>query len=183
MLNHVIQREISWFYPWLRRVTQSLMTYECRSHTLQPTALANEVLAKLLAWRGSLSGNAELSLRQLAVTIARQTLIDHGRQRVIRAAYRKEMVNQQRMQMQKLENISLQNRLAAVVDAMEELESIDPTLSSLIRYRFFQGYSLQKTAELLDLPPRTAARRWAFAKAFLADAISSLESREKTSDA
>jgi DNA-directed RNA polymerase specialized sigma24 family protein len=85
--------------------------------------------------------------------------------------------------MQKLENISLKNRLAAVVDAMEELESIDPTLSSLIRYRFFQGYSLQKTAELLDLPPRTAARRWAFAKAFLADAISSLESREKTSDA
>jgi DNA-directed RNA polymerase specialized sigma24 family protein len=65
--------------------------------------------------------------------------------------------------------------LTALMDALQELESIDPVLASMARLRFFEGYSHQQTAQLLNLSVRTAARRWAFTKAFLADAIAKAE--------
>jgi DNA-directed RNA polymerase specialized sigma24 family protein len=176
MLTHVIQRELFWFYPWLRRMTSVLMAFEKRSHTLQPTALANEVLSKLLTWHGEVSGNSEHSLRMLAITIAKQTLIDHGRRRLTRASHWEQVCRDQRMRTEYPRHVSVQTRLTALVDAMEELESIDPILAEMMRLRFFEGYDHQQTAQMLRLSHRTAARRWAFAKAFLADAIARAES-------
>jgi RNA polymerase sigma factor (sigma-70 family) len=175
MLSHVIQRELTWFYPWLRRMAQVLMAVESKSHTLQPTALANEVLAKLLAWRGSVNGNAENALRMLSITIAKQTLIDHGRRRRTRANHWKGICDQYRNRPSNPMTTAAQIRLRVVVDAMEELDSIEPVLGELVRLRFFEGYNLRQSAEILQLSPRTAARRWAFVKAFLADSIASAE--------
>jgi len=176
MLTQVIQRELFWFYPWLRRMTSVLMNFEKRSHTLQPTALAHEVLSKLLTWHGQVSGNAEHSLRMLAITIAKQTLIDHGRRRRTRAMHWEQLCEDHRMQLECERHASVQMRLTALIYAIEELESIDPILADMVRLRFFEGYSHQQTVQMLGLSQRTAARRWAFAKAFLADAIASAES-------
>jgi RNA polymerase sigma factor (TIGR02999 family) len=175
MVPQIIHRELVWLYPWLRSMASRLMASERRSHTLQPTALANEVLAKLLAWRGELSEDTEKSLRVLAITVAKQTLIDRGR----RHTHRKQYV--QRMREQLLRSDTPEHtqpaggRVAIVLDAIERLESIDPDLATLIRLRFFEGYTHAEATEKLGLSPRTAARRWAFAKAYLADAISKSE--------
>jgi len=187
MLNHVITREFAWFYPWLRSMSGALMAFERRCHTLEPTALANEVLAKLLTWRGELSEDTEKSLRVLAVTVAKQTLIDHGRRYASRRKYMSFLRGEFREHTANTHPASIQTRLAAILDAIDELASIDEPMAGLIRLRFFEGYTHQQAAEILGLSPRTAARRWAFAKAFLADAISRADSdddaeRDKTSE-
>jgi len=87
MIHSRISREISWFYPWLRRLSSRLIGSEYRGKTLQPTALANEIIVKLLRWKGELNDETERSLRVLATTIAKQTLIDHGRRRSHRESY------------------------------------------------------------------------------------------------
>jgi RNA polymerase sigma factor (TIGR02999 family) len=179
MLHQVIQRELVWFYPWLRRMTNALMAFESRSHTLQPTALAHEVLAKLLAWQGEVTDNTEQSLRMLSITIAKQTLIDHGRRRSTRGSHWKQVCDQHRTRLESEQRPSVRKRLTAVLDAIEELDSLDPVLANLVRLRFFEGYNLLQSAQMLGLSPRTAARRWAFAKAFLADAIAQSESHQE----
>lgn len=147
------------------------MSAERRSHTLQPTALANEVLAKLLAWKGDLSNDTEKSLRLLAVTVARQTLIDHGRRFATRRRHLAEIREEQRSQATTPEAVPLSARVTMVLEAIESLKAIDPQLSDLVRLRFLEGYTHQQATRMLGMSPRTAARRWAFAKAFLADAI------------
>ncbi len=178
MLTHVIHREFAWFYPWLRSMSGTLMAFERRSHTLQPTALANEVLAKLLSWHGELTDNSEKSLRVLAVTVAKQTLIDHGRRYTSRQKYMDFVRDELRDPRAQSDPPSIQSRLAIILDAMEELASIDESIADLVRLRFFEGYTHQQAAQMLNLSPRTAARRWAFAKAFLADAVARADSTE-----
>jgi RNA polymerase sigma factor (sigma-70 family) len=163
-------------------MSNALMAFESRSHTLQPTALANEVLAKLLAWRGEVTGNTEQSLRMLSITIAKQTLVDHGRRRSTRGNHWEQVCDQHRARLEQQQSPSVRNRLTAVLDAIEEMDSLDPVLANLVRLRFFEGYNLRQSAQMLGLSHRTAARRWAFAKAFLADAIANAESAGDPSD-
>jgi RNA polymerase sigma factor (TIGR02999 family) len=172
MISQIIHRELVWFYPWLRRMAGALMSSERRSHTLQPTALANEVLAKLLAWKGDLSNDTEKSLRLLAVTVARQTLIDHGRRFASRRKHLAHIRDEQRECNASSEASSLSTRVTMVLEAIESLKVIDPQLSDLVRLRFLEGYTHQQATRMLGMSPRTAARRWAFAKAFLAEAVS-----------
>jgi hypothetical protein len=41
----------------------------------------------------------------------------------------------------------------------------------LVKLKFFAGLSLHEAAATLSLPPRSADRLWAFARAWLADAL------------
>lgn len=165
MIRQRIQREISWFYPWLRHLSQRLLARERTNHTLQPTALANEVLAKLMIWQGTLADESMESLCRLASVVARQTLIDSGRKH--------------RQRMKNLENhaqlrVSLPQRdkvIECLRHALRELEELDPGLGKLIELRFIDGRKLSEVAEILGWSERTAGRRWSFAKAWLAHAM------------
>jgi RNA polymerase sigma factor (sigma-70 family) len=171
MLNQLIQRELIWFYPWLQKMAYGLMARERRHHTLRPTALVHEILVKLLAWRGELSGDTERSLRALAITIAKQTLIDHGRRYGSRQTHLREVRDRSMNTFRSESRHASASRFAIVLDAIEDLERIDPAIADMVRLRFLQGHSHQETVALLSMSPRTAARRWAFAKAFLSEAI------------
>ena len=43
--------------------------------------------------------------------------------------------------------------------------------AELVKLRFFAGMTLGDAAEALGIPRRTADRHWAFARAWLADAL------------
>jgi RNA polymerase sigma-70 factor, ECF subfamily len=165
MLRDHIHQEIGWFYPWLRRLTGRLMFRERHGHTLQPTALTNEVLLKLMAWQGELQApDAEKGLKSLATTVARQTLVDSVRKH----HHRRKYLEAQRAQPQAKAETQTRVRVAA---ALEKLAVSTPQVAELIRLRFFERYSLEESARLLGWSERTAARRWAFAKAYLASQL------------
>ena len=59
------------------------------------------------------------------------------------------------------------DRVLAVDAALDRLAAHDADLARLVELRFFGGLTGDEAAEVLDLSPRTAARRWARAKAHL----------------
>lgn len=58
-------------------------------------------------------------------------------------------------------------RLMALDAALEALQTLEPTLASIVELRFFGGYTDAETAEALGLSDRTVRRHWAKARAFL----------------
>jgi len=57
--------------------------------------------------------------------------------------------------------------------AISRLERLDIASASVVRLRYFAGLSLAETASALDMTVTTVKRRWAFARAWLKDAIES----------
>jgi RNA polymerase sigma factor (sigma-70 family) len=55
--------------------------------------------------------------------------------------------------------------------ALERLEAVDPDLARLVELRFYAGLTVEETAEVLGVSPRTIKRDWRKARAFLFDAI------------
>ena len=58
-------------------------------------------------------------------------------------------------------------RLLALDDALDGLTEIDPELSRLVELRFFGGFSIQETSEVLGVSPATVKRGWTTAKIWL----------------
>ena len=56
-------------------------------------------------------------------------------------------------------------------DALDRLARSHSQAAELVKLKFFAGLSLHEAAAALTIPPRTADRLWAFARAWLADAL------------
>lgn len=191
-MDRTLLHHVDWFYPWLKKLSVKLLASE-HSVTLQPTALANEVFLKLLAWTGSLSSDSLLSskrdapedaaspvvgdvssthgLKRIAWKIASQLLVDRGRKSMAKHRYLERNAYSQHQALLDERALSRGTRVLEVMEAVERLRSIDPVLGDLVVLRYFEGLDLDATAERLGLSRRTAIRRWGFAKAFLKDRI------------
>jgi RNA polymerase sigma factor (TIGR02999 family) len=55
----------------------------------------------------------------------------------------------------------------AIDEAICELASVEPHLAAVVRLRFFAGLSVDETAQVLRVSPRTVKSDWAFARAWL----------------
>ena len=55
--------------------------------------------------------------------------------------------------------------------ALDRLAAADPPAAELVRLRFFAGLPIPEAAALLGIPPRTADRTWAYARAWLLQEI------------
>ena len=60
-------------------------------------------------------------------------------------------------------------------EALSNLESVDPQSAELVKLRCFAGQTQAEAAALLGVSRSTADRSWAFARAWLYDALSTAE--------
>ena len=63
------------------------------------------------------------------------------------------------------------DRAAYLDEALTQLAAADPSKAELVRLRYFAGLTLEQAAELLGISRATADRHWAFARAWLYDAM------------
>jgi RNA polymerase sigma factor (TIGR02999 family) len=56
-------------------------------------------------------------------------------------------------------------------DALSSLASTNPQAAELVKLRYFAGLDLPEAAATLGLSTRSASRVWAFARAWLIDAL------------
>ena len=61
--------------------------------------------------------------------------------------------------------------LLALHDALDKLSQEDRTKAELVQLRYFAGLTLGEAAEILGISRTTAARYWAYARAWLFDEI------------
>ena len=152
-------------YDELHRLAAHYMRGERPSHTLQTSALVNEVYLRLVD-NQDISWQNRAHFFAIAAQVMRRILVDHARRRD----------NQKRggglaQRFQLDETMLVPNKRAAEIvaldDALKSLAAIDPRKSQLVELRFFGGMSIEETAEVLQVSPGTVMRDWTLAKAWL----------------
>lgn len=64
-------------------------------------------------------------------------------------------------------------------EALQRFEQTDPVSCELVKLRYFAGLTLREAAEAMEIPPRSADRIWAYAKAWLLREIQGSGSHHK----
>ena len=164
----VAQELLPLVYEELRRLAAARMAQESAGHTLQPTALVHEAWLRLVAdgertWqnRSHFFGAAAEAMRRILIESARKRArLKHGGGLV-------------RLDVTELEiaEIAPDEKVLLIDEALVRLEQADPEKARIVVLKFFGGLTNQEVAETLGVVERTVERQWAFAKAWLFDAI------------
>lgn len=154
-------------YPQLRELASAFLRRERSGHTLQATALVNELFLKLLARREARFENRR-HFFALAAQLMRMALIDHARS--VRADKRGGRL--QRVPLH--EEVPWVDASLDILDltrALDELETLDGEQARMFEMRFLLGCSAEETAEVLGTSKRTVDRRVRLARAWLYDRL------------
>jgi RNA polymerase sigma-70 factor (ECF subfamily) len=156
-------------YEELRRLAHHYMRRERPGHTLQTTALVNEVYLRLVDHKGMQWQN-RAHFYAVAAQAMRRILVDHARSR----NYLKRGGNVKMIRLEEAATVVQKQAadLVALDDALSELAAIDPRKSQIVEMRYFGGMSVEETAEVLGVSPVTVMRDWSTAKAWLLRAMS-----------
>jgi RNA polymerase sigma factor (TIGR02999 family) len=155
-------------YDELRRLAAARMAAEKPGHTLDATALVHEAYLRLI---GDQHFDAKSHFFAAAAEAMRRVLVNHARDR----GRLKRGGGRNRVDLDQLTSPSAANDgdLLELDEALDRLANEFPVAAELVKLRFFAGMTLGDAAEVLDIPRRTADRQWAFARAWLADALGS----------
>lgn len=153
----------------LRRIARRQMSQERPGHTLQATALVNEAYLKLAGQKGFEWQN-RAHFFAVAAQVMRHILIDHAR------AHARDKRGGGAIQVS-LNDVNLIGddqaaHFIALDEALQQLEEVDPQKGKIIELRYFGGLSIEETADVLNISPRTVRREWQRARAWLYRMIS-----------
>lgn len=153
-------------YEELRKLAAARMAAERPGHTLDATALVHEAYLRLI---GDQHFDGKSHFFAAAAEAMRRVLVNHARDR----ARLKRGGRRSRVDLDQLTTpaAAAYDDLLELDDALDRLANEFPFAAELVKLRFFAGMTLGDAAEALGLPRRTADRLWAFARAWLADAL------------
>lgn len=151
-------------YEELHRLAHRYMTREAPGHTLQTTALINEVYLRLVNLR-DVNWQDRAHFFAVCARLMRNILTDFARSR----RYMKRGANAPHVSLDEALTVSreLPTDLLALDDALKGLAEVDPRASQLVELRFFGGLSAEEAAEVLKISTETVTRDWRMAKAWL----------------
>jgi|ERR1044071_975461 RNA polymerase sigma factor (TIGR02999 family) len=148
----------------LRRVARYYMRREGEAHTLQTTALVNEVYLKLVNQK-QVQWHNRAHFFAISSQFMRRILVDHARRnlRGKRGGGKEELC---------LDNVTdfSQEKSAEILaldEALNRLSQLEPLKSRIVELRHFGGLSVEETAEVLKISKITVMRHWKLAKAWL----------------
>jgi RNA polymerase sigma factor (TIGR02999 family) len=155
-------------YDELRRLAGYYMALERKDHSLQATALVNEVYLRFVDQRHvRLQGRAHFFA--LASWMIRRILVDYAR----RGHYAKRGGAARRVSLDEAMIVSKEKArdLVALDDALTRLAATDLRKSQVVELRYFGGLSMEEIAKVLQISEVTVRRDWSTAKAWLYRAI------------
>lgn len=159
-----IERLIPIVYKELRRIAAAQMRNERMDHTLQPTALANEALVRLIEVDG-IAAEGRTAFLRIAAREMRRVLIDHAR---ARNAEKRAGGLQPISQLEPVENPRGDPiDVLALDDALRRLERLSERQAQVVEFRFFGGLTLQEAAAAMGIGRETAKDHWTLARAWL----------------
>lgn len=153
-------------YKDLRKLAEYYMRQERAGHTLQATALVNEVYVDLFG--GAKDTMVFEDREHFFATAARQmrrVLVDHARKRnaQIRGG------GTTRIPLEEAGDVGfLRDReVESLDDALTALEAVNPRASRVVELCFFGGMTQREAGELLGISLATTQRDWEAARDFL----------------
>jgi len=148
----------------LRRLAHRQMGRERQGHTLQSTALVNEVYLRLIDVN-QVRWQDRAHFFAVSAQLMRRILVDFARSR----RYQKRGGGAQKITFDEaLFPAPKRNHdLVLVDDALNALAKVDARKGRVVELRFFGGLSVEETAEVLGVSVETVHRDWRLAKAWL----------------
>jgi RNA polymerase sigma factor (TIGR02999 family) len=152
-------------YEELHRQARRYLRSERTGHTLQTTALVHEVYLKLIK-QENIAWESRSHFFGIAAKLMRQILIDYARTK-----YRaKRGGAQHKAPLENALTVRISDTnfdLMALDEALTRLAAKEEHLANIVELRFFSGFSVEETAEVLGISESTIKRDWQMAKAWL----------------
>jgi len=148
----------------LRRLAAHYMRSERRDHTLQATALVNELFLRFFTSQ-PVQCQDRVHFFALAGQQIRHILVNHARDRQAM----KRGGRRVRLSLSELNGLGRQME-PDVLDlelALQKLEQLDSRAAQAVELRFFGGLTEAEAAEVLGVSPATLKRDWEFARVWL----------------
>jgi RNA polymerase sigma factor (TIGR02999 family) len=170
--RHSTDRLFDAVYDQLRRIAQQRMNDERRDHSLQATVLVHEAYLRLVRDE-NMQWSSRAQFYVAAAKAMQRILIEHARKkkRLKRGGGRRAVVAD-------VVDLATSGNLEDVVafhGAIDRLEAEDPRAAQVTRLRFYAGLTVEETAKAMGLSERTVMREWNYARAWLRDALGSVE--------
>lgn len=151
-------------YQELRRLARRRIAREPGPHTLQATDLVHEAWLRL---EGRLGWEGPVHYYNAAALAMRRILVDRARRR--RNERRGGDPDGAPIELAEVQEDEVD--VLALDAALGTLARIDPRAHQVVQLRFLAGLSVEETARVSGLSPRTVKREWAAARLWLFDRI------------
>jgi len=172
----VLESLIPLVYGQLHRIARGYMRRERDDHTLQPTALVNEVYMRLLNQR-KITWNDRGHFFTFAARMMRNILKDHARAHL---AERRGGPGAIRLPLSE-ELAWVGSSSVEILDlnrALDRLEQLDERKARLVELRFFLALTMEEVAEVLSISLATAERDLKFSRSWLYHELKSMPRAE-----
>jgi len=151
-------------YQELHRRAIIFMNRERPGHTLQPTALINEVYLRLMD-ESQMAVKNRNDFFAICANLMRQVLVDMARARI--ATKRGGGLQQVSMGKAMLVSRDPDAELLSLGEALNDLSALNARQGRVVVLRYFGGLSIEEIAEALKVSPETVKRDWKLAKVWL----------------
>ncbi|HKI02494.1 MAG TPA: sigma-70 family RNA polymerase sigma factor [Thermoanaerobaculia bacterium] len=160
-----LERIIPLVFEDLRDIAARMFRRESDGHTLQPTALVNEVYLRLMDQRKIHWTNRE-QFFGVAALLMRRILVDYakGRQAVKRGSGVPSLPLDEAIGVAAIKD---DLNWVDLDEALSRLAELDPRQSQIVDMRFFTGLSHEEIAEVLNISVTTVKREWKTARFWL----------------
>ena len=159
--REALDRLVASIYGDLRFIARNCLRSERVDHTLQPSALVNEVYFRLVR-QGEIRWRHRTQFYALAARLMRRILVDHARRRRAQKRSPVTLVSEswESTRRRELEALALE-------DALGKLEAVAPRQAKVVELRFFGGMTTAEVAEVVGVSRRTVRLDWSAARTWL----------------
>jgi RNA polymerase sigma factor (TIGR02999 family) len=164
-------------YPELKRIAQAKMRHERPDHTLQATALINELYIRLLSrpdfvWkdRNHFLLSASRAMRNLLIDHAREKRSEKRGGGIVRLELSDKAIGIPAEQPEDLLHIDA---------ALGRLGEREPRMARVVELKFYGELTFAEIGDVLSISERTAKRDWTLARAWLKENLDKPDSDER----
>ena len=164
---HAAEQLLPLVYDELRKLAALQLAHDRPGETLNPTVLVHEAYLRLVGEGKDPRYHDRSHFFAAAATAMRHIRIDLAR----RKQTQKRGGGVQRLELDDVAAPTPDQELLALDEALTQLAALDARKAQLVELRFFAGLTSDQAAAVLGISPTTADRDWAFARAWLRDAV------------
>lgn len=156
-------------YDELRALAKRELHRERHGHTLNTTALVHEAYLKLVKHPPKGDWDGRHHFFGIAARAMRQILVNYAKMK----NRKKRGGNQVPEQFEEGIYLSQEKaeEIVALDEALQRLEKLNERQARVIECRYFAGYNIEETANILEISTATVKRDWTMARAWLFDQI------------
>lgn len=153
-------------YDELRKLAAARLAQEKPGQTIQATALVHEAYLRLVGEGDNQHWDGRGHFFAAAAEAMRRILVEQARRKK-RICHGGGMQRVDLFEAKVAVTLPDDEQLLLLDQALTRLSAVRPQAAQLVQLRFFGGLTMDETASILGLSPRTARRLWVFAQAWL----------------